>query len=141
MKLDDELVMSLPRRHVEQIILGLYDQINLHLVKLVAFEFPAELRQHFRRELRGWLTKIQRLRMKPDHRPGSFKFYYDLLYDGPFGGVEIDNMRSMIDLIAVDYDRSATKTAAEIIEWLRAFHTQLAERLQNGEDVLDLIPE
>jgi len=28
-----------------------------------------------------------------------------------------------------------------MVEWLRTFHTQLAERLHNGEDVLDLIPE
>lgn len=141
MKLDELTVMSLPRRHVEQIILGLYDQINLHLVKLVGFEFPQEMRQHFRRELRSWLNKIQRLRMKPNNRPGSFKFYYDLLYDGPFGGVEIENMRSIVDLVSEDYDRLPTKTAEDLVEWLRAFHRELAERLHKGEDVLDLIPE
>jgi hypothetical protein len=27
-----------------------------------------------------------------------------------------------------------------MVEWLRAFHTNLAERLHNGEDVLDLVP-
>ena len=37
--------------------------------------------------------------------------------------------------------RAPTKTPEEMVEWLRAFHTQLAERLHNGEDVLDLIPE
>jgi len=52
--------------------LGLYDQINVHLVKMVGFDFPPELRQHFRRELRAWLGKIQSLRFKPDRRPGSF---------------------------------------------------------------------
>ena len=141
MRLDEFSVMSLPRRHVEQIILGLYDQINLHLVKLIGFDFPAELRHHFRRELRGWLNKIQRLRLKPNNRPGSFKFYYELLYEGPFGGVEIENMRSIIDLISEDYDRRPTKTPEEIVDRLRAFHMQLAERLHKGEDVLDLVLE
>jgi len=28
-----------------------------------------------------------------------------------------------------------------MVEWLWQFHTELAERLHNGEDVLDLIPE
>jgi hypothetical protein len=141
-KLDEMSVMSLPRRHVEQLILGLYDQINLHLVKLAGFDFSSELRHHFRRELRTWLGKIQRLRMKPDNRPGSFRFYFDLLYDGPFGGVEQRNMRLIMDEIADEYENPhPTKTPEEMVEWLRAFHTQLAERLHNGEDVLDLIPE
>ena len=34
-----------------------------------------------------------------------------------------------------------TKTPEEMVEWLREFHTRLAERLHKGEDVLDLIPE
>ena len=92
-KLDETMVMALPRKAVEQIILGLYDPINAHLVKLVGFEFPPELRQHFRRELRSWLRKIERLRFKPNNRTGSPKFYFDLLFDYPFGGVESQNMR------------------------------------------------
>ena len=37
--------------------------------------------------------------------------------------------------------RAPIKTPEEMVEWLRDFHTQLAERLHNGEDVLDMIPE
>jgi hypothetical protein len=142
MKLDDSMVMSLPRKLVEQILLGLYDSINVHLVKLVGFDFPPETRQHFRRELRTWLRKIQALRFKPNNRTGSSKFYFDLLFEYPFGGVEIRNMRLIIDQIADDYDNARpTRRPEEMVEWLRDFHTQLAERLHNGEDVLDLIPE
>ena len=71
MKLDETDVMALPRKLVEQVILGLYDPINVYLVKLVGFDFSPELRQHFRRELRSWLRKIQRLRFKPHNRTGS----------------------------------------------------------------------
>ena len=142
MKVDEELVMALPRKLVESTILGLYDPINQHLVKLVGFDFPPELRQHFRRELRTWLRKIQRLRIKPSNRTGPVKFYFDLLFDYPFGGVEVRNMRLIMDEIADDYEHARpTRTAEELVEWLRGFHTQLAERLHNGEDVLDLIPE
>ncbi|HEU0215757.1 MAG TPA: hypothetical protein VFQ90_03795 [Stellaceae bacterium] len=142
MKVDEELVMALPRKLVEAVILGLYDPVNQHLVKLAAFDFPAEARQHFRRELRTWFRKIQRLRMKPDNRTGSIKFYFDLLFDYPFGGVELRNMRLIMDEIA-DTDESAapTKTAEQMVDWLRNFHQELAERLHNGEDVLDMIPE
>jgi hypothetical protein len=136
------MVMALPRKLVEQIILGLYDPINEHLVKLIGFDFPADTRQHFRRELRTWLRKIQALRFKPSNRTGSSKFYFDLLFEFPFGGVEVRNMRLIMDQIADEYDNvPSTKQPEEMVEWLRAFHTELAERLHNGEDVLDLIPE
>ena len=102
-KLDEVEVMAFPRKLVEHAILGLYDQINLHLIKLWGFDFPPETRQHFRRELESWLDKIQRMRMKPNNRTGSFKFYFDLLFDYPFGGVELQNMRKIMDFIICEY--------------------------------------
>lgn len=142
MKLAEDRIMSLPRKLVEHVFLGLYDQINVHLVKLVGFDFPEELRRHFRKELRSWFNKIQALRFKPSNRTGSYKFYYDLLFDYPFGGVEIENMQRIIDGIIYDYeDVRPTKTASELVDWLRGFHQELAERLHKGEDVLDMIPE
>jgi len=142
MKLDEVEVMAFPRKLVEHAILGLYDQINLHLIKLTAFDFPPETRKHFRHELENWFDKIQRMRMKPNNRTGSFKFYFDLLFDYPFGGVELQNMRKIRDFIIREYGEvQPTKTPEEMVEWLRGFHTELAERLHNGEDVLDLIPE
>ena len=142
MKLDDVEMMSYPRKLVEHTILGLQPPLNRHLVKLVAFDFPPELRQHFRREVGNWLNEMQVMRFKPNNRTGSFKFYYDLLFDYPFGGVEVQNMRKIMDLIGFEYPGARpTKAPEEIVEWLRAFHTGLAERLHRGEDVLDLIPE
>jgi len=141
-KLDEVEVMALPRKLVEQTILDLYDPINQHLTKLTCFDFSPELRQHFRRELRNWLRKLQRLRFKPNNRTGPARFYFDLLFDYPFGGVEVRNMRLIMDDIADEYETARPiKTPEEMVEWLRAFHTALAERLHNGEDVLDLIPE
>ena len=141
-KLADDQVMALPRKLVEHALLGLYDPINSHLTKLVGFEFSPELRQHFRRELRAWFRKIQTLRMKPHNRTGSTKFYSDLLFEYPFGGVELRNMRMIMDEIAEDYpDVRAAQTSDEMVAWLRDFHARLAERLHNGEDVLDMIPE
>lgn len=142
MKLDDADVMSFPRKLVEHRLLGLQNPLNRHLVKLMAFDFPPESRQHFRQELDNWLYEIQVLRFKPNNRTGSFKFYYDLLFDYPFGGVEVENMRKMMDFVAREYGNvRPTKTPEEVVEWLRRFHTELAERLHKGEDVLDLIPD
>ena len=141
MKLDEVLEMSYPRALVQQIILGLTDPLNQHLIKLAAFQFPPEQRQHFRREVRTWLDKIQRLRIKPQHRPGSFKFYYDLLFDYPFGEVEIRNMRSIVDLIHEEWGLMPTKSPEEFVEWLLRFHNKLAEQLHDGESVLDSVPD
>jgi hypothetical protein len=141
-KLDETDVMAFPRKLVEHAILGLYDQINLHLVKLVVFDFAPETRQHFQRELDTWLDKIQRLRMKSNNRTGPFEFYFNLFFEYPFGGVELQNMRKMMDLINRQYGAvPRTKTPEEMVEWLRDFHMRLAERLHRGEDVLDMIPE
>jgi hypothetical protein len=64
------------------------------------------------------------------------------LFDYPFGGVEVQNMRAMMDLIADEYETAEKiKQPEDMIGWLREFHTRLAERLHRGEDVLDLIPE
>jgi hypothetical protein len=141
MKLDDAGVMAFPRKLVEHALLGLYDPVNEHLVKLSAFDFPPQAREHFRCELRGWLKKISRLRMKPNNRTGSVKFYFDHFFDYPFGGAELENMQSIIDQISDEYGVRPTKTPDEMVEWLRTFHMKLAERLHNREEVLDLIPE
>lgn len=141
MKLDETMEMAYPRKYVENIIMGLEDPLNEHLVKLVGFDFPTEQRGHFRREVRTWLAKIQRLRMKPDSRTGSFKFYYDLLFDYPFGGVEIQNMRTIMDLISDEYSVHPTKSPKELAEWLKQFHARLADRLHHGQTVLDLMPD
>lgn len=142
MKLAEDRIMSLPRKLVEHVFLDLYDQINVHLIKLAGFDFSDELRRHFRKELRAWFNKIQALRFKPSNRTGSYKFYFDLLFDYPFGGVEIENMQRIIDSTIYDYeDVRPTKTVSELVSWLRHFHQELAERLHNGEDVLDMIPE
>ena len=134
--------MAYPCRLVEQLILGLSNPLNRHLVKLVGFDFPPEMRQHFRREVRTWLNELQALRLKPNSRPGSFKLYYDLLFDYPFGGVEVQNMRTIMELIADKYENvQPVKRPEDMVEWLRHFHSQLAERLHNGETVLDLVPE
>jgi len=142
MKLDEAEVMAYPQKLVEHTILNLSDPLNEHLVKLIGFDFSDELRGHFQREVRTWLRKIQRLRIKPTNRTGSFKFYFDLLFDFPFGGVEVRNMRLIMDDIADTYQNvQAAQPPEEVVEWLRDFHTRLAERLHNGEDVLDMIPE
>ncbi|HZK89937.1 MAG TPA: hypothetical protein VFC56_07310 [Stellaceae bacterium] len=142
MRLAEDAGLAYPRKLIEHILVGLSDPLNEHLVEFVGFELPQETRQHFQREMRAWLKKIQILRFKPSYRTGSAKFYYDVLFDYPFGGVELQNMTKIMEGISDDYDNARpTKTPEEMVEWLRNFHQELAEHLHQGEDVLDMIPE
>jgi hypothetical protein len=63
------------------------------------------------------------------------------LFDYPFGGVDMQNMGRILDLISGEYDTRPLKPPEEMVAWLRDFHMRLAERLHNGEEVLDMIPE
>jgi len=141
MKLDDVMEMAYPQKIARDIIISMARPINQHLVKLVGFRFPPELRSHFKRELRNWLDEIQRIRLKPTTRTGSFRFYFDPLFDYPFGGIEVPNMRGLMALISAEYDDiEPVETPKNMIDWLKGFHTELARRLHDGETVLDLIP-
>jgi hypothetical protein len=142
MKIDQALEMAYPQKIARDIIIGMARPINQHLVKLAGFDFLPSTRTHFKRELRNWLDEIQRIRLKPTTRTGSFKFYFDPLFDYPFGGIEVPNMRALVEFISSEYDGiRPTKSPEVLVEWLRGFHTELAQRLHNGEAVLDLIPE
>ena len=106
MKLDQIMEMAYPQKIARDIIIGMARPINQHLVKLVGFDFPPQLRDHFRRELRNWLDEIQSIRLKPTTRTGSFKFYFDPLFDYPFGGIEAPNMRALMNFISANTMKS-----------------------------------
>jgi hypothetical protein len=142
MKIDETMEMAYPQKIARDIIIGMARPINQHLVKLAGFRFSPELRRHFKHELENWLDEIQRIRLKPTRRTESFKFYFDPLFDYPFGGIEIENMRAMMEFISSRYENiKPTKSPEEVVTWLEEFHTRLAERLHRGEAVLDMIPE
>jgi hypothetical protein len=130
MKLDQIMEMAYPQKIARDIIVGMARPINQHLIKLVGFDFPPQLRDHFRRKLRNWLDEIQRIRLKLTTRTGSFKFYFDPMFDYPFGGIEIRNMSALMDFISSEYDEiRPTKSPEDLVAWLRNFHTELAQRL------------
>src|ERR1700747_3233490 len=138
MKLDQIMEMAYPQKIARDLIIGMARPINQRLIKLEGFDFGPQLRDHFRRELRNWLDEIQRIRLKPTTRTGSFKFYFNPLFDYPFGGIEVPNMRALMEFISSEYDGiRPTKSPEQMVEWLKGFHTELAQRLHEGESVLD----
>jgi hypothetical protein len=80
--------------------------------------------------------------LKPNTRTGSFKFYFNPLFDYPFGGIEVPNMRALVEFISSEYDSiKPIRSPERLVDWLRGFHTELAQHLHEGEAVLDMIPE
>lgn len=88
------------------------------------------------------MDETQRIRLQSTARTGSLKFYFDPLFDYPFGGIEVANMRALMDLISNEYDDiTPTKSPEELVDWMKRLYTELAQGLHNGEAVLDMIPE
>jgi hypothetical protein len=134
--------MAYPQKLARDIIVNIADPINEYFVKLIAFQFDPQLRHHFRTELRSGLNKIQRIRLKPNARTGAFKFYFDPPFDYPFSGVEMHNTRALMEFISSEYDGiRPTISPEEMANWLKEFHTKLAQALHNGEVVLDMVPD
>jgi hypothetical protein len=46
MKLDQIMEIAYPQRIARDIIIGMARPINQHLIKLVSFDFPPQLRDH-----------------------------------------------------------------------------------------------
>ena len=46
----------------------------------------------------------------------------------------------MMDLIREEYGLQPSKSSEELVECLQQFHAKLADRLHQGEGVLDLVP-
>lgn len=129
---DGNIGLAYPRKMVEHIIIGLVNPLNRHLMKLVGFDFPPETRAHFRRELRIWLRDIQTLCFKPHNRRGSFKFYFYLLFEYPFGGVETQNVQILMNAICDEYENTRPTMRPEelrrgsgrsTLNWPNAFTT------------------
>jgi hypothetical protein len=53
----------------------------------------------------------------------------------------MSNMRGLLEFVSSEYEGiRPTKSPEELVESLKAFHIELAHRLQDAEDVLDMVP-
>lgn len=134
------LEMSYNKSKAEAIITGLEDGLNAHLLKLVAFPFSDELKNHFRIEVDAWLDKIQRIRLRPNNKPGKPEFYYNILFREPFEPTPEQNVASVMQGLARRYQMQPTISAADAARWLQNFHERISQRLGRAETVIDMIP-
>lgn len=123
--------MAYAKKKAESIITGLERPLNMHLIKLLCA--TAMDRGHWRMEVANWLNEIAMIRLKPSQRPANAGFYYRILFDEPFGDVEVQNATSRIDILADGgYAIRAGTDVAEVVQRLRDFHSDFAKRCAAG---------
>jgi hypothetical protein len=127
------LGMAYSKRKAEQIVTGLEDPINQHLLKLLAFEGGP--RDHWIAELDAWCSRIGGIVWTRTNRPFDRGFYRRILFDEPAGGVEERNVGGLVDLIARRSDgplRRNAKDVPTLVRELRSFHDRLADAFGRG---------
>ena len=131
--------MAFPRAIVAQKARGREETINEHLVKLLAFEVPAETRAVWRKEIARHYRFLAALRVKPGASLIRCKDWWAWLYADPFENNEAGYTAGLIALNADDFSRNR-RTVAEIAGLIRDFHAGMVLRLEAGEVETDLIP-
>jgi hypothetical protein len=118
--------MAYSEKKAEVIITGLEYPLNNHLLKLLAV--PSDERLHWKNEVLAWLTQIAAIRLKPANKPGSAQFYFNILFEEPFGGVEIANVAARLELLRLQYGRLAPEARPEeLARRLRDFHAAFTD--------------
>jgi hypothetical protein len=130
--------MSIRKKKAEQIVSGLEQPINLHLLKLLGCVADPETRHHWKHELETCLLRIAAITLKPDNTPIPARVVYQWLYDETFGGSEQRNAEMMLRFLARDYPRNDTATST-IVDRLRSIHERLAERISRNDPGLDVV--
>lgn len=123
--------MAYTKKKAEAIITALETPLNTHLVKLAAV--PSREVPHWKNEALAWLRQIAAIRLKPGNKPGTWQFYFRLLYDEPFGGAEVVNVASHLQLLQLQYGRLAPDLDAEQLSAdLHSFHSEFAHGCAAG---------
>jgi hypothetical protein len=135
---EDLTGMSVRKKKAEQIVSGLAQPINLHLLKLLGCEADDNTRRHWKRELGTWLLLIAAIRLKPDNKRLTTRIAFDWLYDETFGGAEQSNTGMMLRFLARDYPRNEVDTAT-VAKRMREVHELLSDRIAHGDPGDDII--
>ncbi|HVB16108.1 MAG TPA: hypothetical protein VNF04_06230 [Stellaceae bacterium] len=129
--------MAYFKKKAEAVITGLERPINEHLLRLAAI--ATDNPGHWRTEAIGWLDEVANIRLRPNNRPGSRAWYFRILFDEPFGGVEVANVTGRLQRLAKLYGDRLREDAdpVELAERLRAFHDRFASRCAAGDLSVD----
>lgn len=124
--------MSFSRAEAKAEIAGLRKSINLHLIKLLVVENANKWADHWKHEIGTWLYDISIIRLKPERRTAPAKFYYDGLFETPFGGNEIAVLDGQLMRISRDYTVMSDIDKDFVVSSLKSFHMIFAKACASG---------
>jgi len=126
--------MAYPRKKATFVIESLEDEINYHLIKILCCQVSNETIEHWKEEIRDWLDRIGEIRVKPDMKTFSEKFYFNTLYDYPFGDTGDRNLRRHIRrLERKKYTILKDINHIEIMQKIKDFHIAFAKLAATGK--------
>ena len=127
-------VAAVTERGIHREIAGLRRPLNFHLIKLLAAAVSAETRAHWEGEATDWLAQIGRLRLKPRAAPAPAAFYYNLLYEAPFGDAAAGAIVAELQLLVRKHPIHQEARVADIIARLSEFHRAFSQLCAAGYD-------
>jgi len=132
----DLLEMAFSKEKIEQRVTALEEIINIHLIKLFGVVADDGLRNHWKKELKAFYRKISRMVWKNTNKTLNANFYYNILYEEPFGGTEERNIKSIleIDIIQETGYMKNNETIQNINEKMKNFHKNIAIALETNQN-------
>jgi hypothetical protein len=123
------LEMLFSRKKAESVITSIERPLNTHLLKILAMPSNPDI-SHWRKEVSTYLRDIAIITLKPNNRPAPTALYYRILFDEPFGSVEVRNVRIMLQSLANDYPAFASSIneldVQTVAGHLQSFHKAFA---------------
>lgn len=130
--------MSLPRHVIMARANGAEETINIHLVKILAFEAPETTRAFWKEEVADHYRRFALWSLKPSGRRVPAKDWLEWLYAGPAEPMEGANLLNLLRRAGDDF-RKRDIDADDVIKALRAFHRTASEQLARGENADNLL--
>ena len=90
--------MAFSKKECEKKITGLEPQINIHLIKVLAFEDDTNFNKHIN-DIVDWLLQIQKLDFNKKNNKFSKSFYFDWLFVKPI--TDDSNIEYVIKIILI----------------------------------------
>ena len=130
--------MAFSKKECEKKITGLEPQINLYLIKVLAFEDTVNFNKHIR-DIVNWLIRIQNLDFNKHNNKFTKEFYFSWLFSKPITDeYNIKYIDNTINRDLRNYKNLKRKMSNEkVLINLHKIHLEISKLLANDE-ILDI---